>query len=159
MPYEPFYERFPDIAWKETRTLTTIGHPDLPDDEYGLIDAYCNDHNCDCRRVFLNVASAKRRESVAVIAYGWESRDFYVRWFGKDDPDIIQELKGPTLNTASRQSELAPALLGAVTVVLQDSNYVERLKRHYRMFKETVDGPAPRRAQKPPRKHKKKRRR
>jgi hypothetical protein len=159
MPYEPFYERFPEIAWKETRSFTTFGNPDLPDDEYGLIEAYCNDQNCDCRRVFFNVASRKREQIVAVIAWGWESRDYYVRWFGRDEPLIIRELMGPALNTASRQSELAPALVEAVKVILADPAYVERLKRHYRMFKETVDGPASRRAKKPPRTHKKKRKR
>lgn len=159
MAYEPFYERFPDLGWKETRTLTTIGHPDLPDDEYGLVEAYCNDRNCDCRRVFFNVASRKQEKIVAVIAYGWESRDFYVRWFGNDDPDIIQELMGPALNRTSRQSRLAPALLEAVTEILKDPDYVARLKRHYKMFKETVDGPARRRATTPPRRRKEKRKR
>ncbi len=156
MAYQPFYERFPDLAWEETRALITIGHPALPDDEYGLIEAYCNDRNCDCRRVFFNVVSRKREEIVAVIAYGWEDRDFYARWFGDDDPQIIEELMGPVLNLTSRQSELAPALLEAVRKILQDRKYVARLKRHYRMFRQTVDGPAPRRAR---RRGKRKRRR
>jgi hypothetical protein len=159
MPYEPFHERFPEVAERETRTITALNSPDLPRDDYTLIEAYCNELNCDCRRVFFNVASAKRKEIVAVIAYGWESRDFYVRWFGEDDPDTIQELKGPALNTASHQSELAPALLRAIEQVLQDPAYVERLKRHYRLFKETVDGPAPRRAATPPRRRRKRRKR
>lgn len=158
MPYEPFHERFPEIAWKETRSFTTFGNPDLPDDEYGLIEAYCNDRNCDCRRVFFSVASRKQEKIVAVIAYGWGSHDYYVRWFGDDDPRIIAELKGPALNTASRQSELAPALLEAVKQVLKDPEYVARLKQHYRMFKKTVDGPKGRQAKTAPRKRKKKRR-
>jgi hypothetical protein len=158
MSYEPFHERFPEIAWKETRTLTTFGYPNLPDDEYGLVEAYCNDRDCDCRRVFFNVASRKQEKIIAVIAYGWESRDFYVRWFGRDEPRVIDELKGPALNSASRQSELAPALLEAVREVLADPAYVARLKRHYRMFKETVDGPASRRATTAPRRRRKKRR-
>jgi hypothetical protein len=41
MPYQPFYERFPEIAWKETRSFTLLGDPILPDDEYGLIELYC----------------------------------------------------------------------------------------------------------------------
>jgi preprotein translocase subunit SecA len=42
------------------------------------------------------------------------------------------------LNDSSPQSELAPVLLQEVTFVLQDKHYVDRLKRHYHMFKEAV---------------------
>jgi hypothetical protein len=139
MPYEPLYERFPEIAEKETRTLIVFGHPKLPDDEYALIEAYCNEPDCDCRRVFFNVASWRTKEVLAVIAYGWESKKYYAKWFGDYDPAIIRGLQGPTLNSASHQSKLAPALLTEVTHVLQDKNYVDRLKRHYRMFKALVD--------------------
>jgi hypothetical protein len=75
---------------------------------------------------------------VAVIAYGWEDRDFYVKWFGEDNPTIIDELKGPTLNKGSPQSELAPALLEHVKTVLADEEYVERIQRHYRLFKDSI---------------------
>ena len=71
MPYEPFYERFPEVAEKETRTITIFNDPELPAGEYGLIEAYCNEPDCDCRRVFLNVCSWQRGERIAVIAYGW----------------------------------------------------------------------------------------
>jgi hypothetical protein len=26
----------------------SLDHPSLPADDYGLIEAYCNDENCDC---------------------------------------------------------------------------------------------------------------
>jgi uncharacterized protein YecA (UPF0149 family) len=77
---------------------------------------------------------------LAVIAYGWESKKYYAKWFGNNPPgDILEELQGPALNSASPQSDLAPALLLMVKQVLQDKDYVNRLKRHYEMFKETVD--------------------
>lgn len=143
MPYEPFYERFPEVAEKETRTITILDDSELPAGEYQLIEAYCNEPDCDCRRVFFNVYSWQRREVVAVIAYGWESREYYAKWFGEDVPWIMRDLQGPVLNSASRQSELAPALLRMVELALQDRQYVARLKRHYRMFKATVDGAGP----------------
>ena len=139
MPYEPFHERFPEISEKETRTLITFDDPDLPDGEYGLIEAYCNEPDCDCRRVLFNVANWRTGEILAVIAYGWESKEYYAKWFGKNDPDRIRELQGPVLNLWSQQSKLAPVLLHRVTHILKDQNYLNRLKRHYRMFKETVD--------------------
>jgi hypothetical protein len=143
MSYQPFYELFPDVAAKETRVMLAIHDPDLPEDEYALVEAYCNEPGCDCRRVFFNVFSQNREEVVAVIAYGWEDKQFYADWLGDNDPKIIRELQGPALNMASPQSELAPILLQKIEYVLQDKNYVDRLKRHYRMFKEAVEKEAP----------------
>lgn len=140
MPYEPFYERFNEIAMKETRSITIHNNPGLPDDDYGFLEAYCNDENCDCRRVFFNVISRKSGEVVAVIAYGWEDREFYARWYTQNDPKIIREMQGPILNPSSNQSELSPALLRIVRdTLLKDPAYIERLKHHYWMFKEKVD--------------------
>ena len=139
MPYAPFYELFPEIAAKETRTLTVFNLPDLPPGEYGFIEAYCNEIDCDCRRVFFNVLEAQTGEIKAVIAYGWESKGFYIRWLGYNDPAVIKELQGPVLNSASRQSQLAPALLKQMKYILADDNYIERLKRHYKMYKAAID--------------------
>jgi hypothetical protein len=89
--------------------------------------------------VFFNVISRKRSEFVAV-AYGWEDSGFYARWYRQKDSSIIHELQGPILNFDSEQSELAPALLKLVRdILLKDPAYVDRLKRHYWIFKETVD--------------------
>jgi hypothetical protein len=139
MEYEPFHDRFPNIATEETHTLIVMNDPELPDDSYTLVEAYCNEPDCDCRRVIFNVYSEMRQSIVAVIAYGWESKTFYREWLGMDAPEALDELKGPALNRLSRQSNLAPALLERVEVVLKDRAYVERLKRHYRMFKDAVN--------------------
>ena len=139
MPYVPFHEKFPEIAATETRALIAINDPELPAGNYGLVEAYCDEVGCDCRRVFFNVFSEERKEIVAVIAYGWEKRKFYADWFGDNDPRIIAELQGPILNLASHQSELAPILLDKIKYVLKDRNYVERIKRHYRMFKDLIE--------------------
>jgi len=139
MPYAPFNERFPEIAKKETRVISTINDPELPKGDYVLVEAYCDEKGCDCRRVFLNVFSGARKEFVAVIAYGWESYTFYKKWLGYDDASAINELKGPALNTASYQSEIAPILLDRVIrYVLNNDLYITRIQRHYRMFKDSV---------------------
>ena len=66
-----------------------------------------------------------------MIAYGWESRDFYVQWFGSDDPDFVTDLQGPALAIGHFQSEMAPQILDLVTkLVLSDQAYIDRLKRH-----------------------------
>jgi hypothetical protein len=76
-----------------------------------------------------------------VVAYGWEDRDFYVKWMGDDDPNVIDDLQGPVLNLASPQSKQAPAILELIeTIVLRDRAYIERVKRHYALFRERVEG-------------------
>lgn len=104
-----------------------------------MLELYCKNPECDCRRVIFHVISEREEKIVAVISFGWESEEFYKKWIEIDDESMIKELKGPTLNSASRQSEYAPELLELVrTVILTDINYVDRLKGHYKMFKEKI---------------------
>ena len=121
MSFESFHNRFPEIAEAETREITVFDDSEVPADSYGLLESYCNDKDCDCRRVFLAVLSRKNEEIMAVIAFGWASKAYYAKWYGKNDPLVINELKGPVLNLASNQSSIAPALLTFVDrLVLHD---------------------------------------
>ncbi len=138
MPYTAFHEKFPAIARTETRSFQAIGDPLLDGGEFGLIEMYCDEPGCDCRRVMFNVISRQQQETVAHIAYGWESDEFYVNWLGDDDPDIIRELQGPVLNSMSPQSKIAPALIPWLELILEDAQYVERIKRHYAMFRDAL---------------------
>lgn len=146
MAYEHFVERFPQLGWKESRSATVFANNPygLPADEYGLLEMYCNDENCDCRRVFFEVVSRKREETIAIVTFGWEPESYYQKWFGGDDSEYsrmaVKEMTGLGLNSASRQSKYAPGALKLVKFILEDENYVERIKRHYQMFKATVDG-------------------
>ena len=161
MPYVMFHDYFPELAEEETRSFTTLDDDaQLPAGSYGLIESYCDEPECDCRRVFFSVISSRSEQIEAVIAYGWESRAFYADWMGDDDPEILDDLQGPILNQMSPQSSHAPAILEMVRdVVLQDTAYVERLKTHYWMFRHHIDKQPTRGRQKRQRKSKKKRRR
>ena len=142
MPYVILYEYFPEIAKRETRSIIVPKRSDqgLPAGEYGLLEMYCDEQGCDCRRVFFYVVSSFRRDAEAVIAYGWESPEFYAKWMEDDDPETIRDLQGPVLNMGSPQSRLAPAILTLVRdVVLRDARYIERIKAHYRMFRDRID--------------------
>lgn len=58
-----------------------------------------------------------------------------------NDPEVVADLKGPVLNLGSPASALAPALLELMQNVLwQDVHYIERVKRHYQMFRQRIDG-------------------
>ena len=47
----PFVRFFAEQGTAETRVLTIRGHPVLPDDEYALLESFCDDPRCTCRRV------------------------------------------------------------------------------------------------------------
>lgn len=138
MLFKPFFEYFPDLAKQETRVATVSNHLDLPDAEYALVELYCDTVDCDCRRVMFNVISSQTDEIMAVVGYGWESKKFYAKWMRSDNPKLINDLKGPALNVGSSQTRYAPALLELVEVLLEDKAYVNRLKRHYKTFREHV---------------------
>jgi len=138
MPYVDFHDYCPDVAERETRTITVMPNAGLgvPAGQCGFMEMYCDEAGCDCRRVFFTVVSSTRKEIDAVIAWGWEDRAFYARWMGCDDPRITDEMQGPILNLASPRSKNAPALLKLVqNVLLSDPAYVERIKRHYTLFR------------------------
>lgn len=151
MPYTLFKEFFPDIAERETRMLCPLeSFPGkLPVAKYFFNELYCDEPGCDCRRVIFAVQSSLTNEFEATICYGWESRQFYVNWFGRDDQEMIQELQGPCLNAMSRQSRHAEEILDlARQALFSNPQYVERLKRHYAMFRAKVEeqaghGPLP----------------
>jgi hypothetical protein len=96
------------------------------------------------RRVMLNIFSSIDEKPKAVIAYGWEKKRFYVKWFRNTDPIVIKDLMGPVLNRMSPQSDIAPELLTLFKkVLLKDKKYMDRVKRHYSIMREKIDKPKP----------------
>jgi hypothetical protein len=129
---EPFHNRFPEIAEKETRCIIIPHGKKLPAGEYFLAESYCNDSNCDCRRVFINIIH--NRSIVATIGYGWEDLSFYEKWLG--EKNLAVDMKGPILELGGQQTEHSSELLRLFKeAILNDEMYIERLKRHYDMFK------------------------
>ena len=140
--YAAFGNFFLAVADQETRSLTILDGKrfDLPNGVYVFHEMYCVEHGCDCRRVFFYVTRSARNDAQAVICYGWEPVSFYREWFKGDDIFDLVEIKGPALNSGSPQSIHAPAILELVRdVLLRDGDYIERLKRHYRMFKARIE--------------------
>ena len=148
MPFVPFDELCEGVAHRETRFITVMADDGpVPKGEYGLYESYCDEPGCDCRRVLFYVVARSRPGVQAVIGWGWEDVDFYARWLGSGDKSEAARVKGPEINPLSPATELAPALLRVVRdILLRDPEYVERIKRHYRMFRATIDRP-----RKPPR--------
>lgn len=137
MPMAPFYTRFHDLAFEETRALVVREFRSLPPGEYGFLEFYCDEPNCDCRRVILQVERADTGERVwATINFGWEKPSYYREWMS-DDAAAEEELAGATLDPLNPQSEHSQALLDLFReFALKDAAYVQRLKWHYELFKD-----------------------
>lgn len=134
MAMVPFYTRFRELASREMRSATIRGWEDLPDGEYGFLELYCDDSQCDCRRVLIQVIARSEPASAwATINYGWESEAFYFRRLG--NAELAKECTRPTLDPLNPQSPYAPAALRLFEIVVQDQAYVQRLQRHYALFK------------------------
>lgn len=129
---EPFHKKFLDVAEKETRCIIIPLGKKLPAGEYFLTESYCNDDKCDCRRVFINVLH--KENIAATIGYGWEDISFYEKWVG--DRSLAKDVKGPVLEAGGHQSEHSEEILKLFKeCMLKDEVFIERLKRHYEMFK------------------------
>lgn len=147
----PFSERFPKLAERETRTVTLLSENNdwnLPAGKYIFLESYCSDPKCDCRRAFINVGYVEKSFSegkeeiriIATIGYGWDSLDYYSKWFGKgsftSDEDIVQDFKGPVLEIGGVYSEYSEKVLKLFKdVMINDALFIQRLKKHYKLFK------------------------
>jgi hypothetical protein len=78
----PLHALLPELAQREVRCVY-IGPQSnpmqaLPSDRYCYLEHYCEDLNCDCRLVFLQVVASHQPGKVfASINYGWEEEAFY----------------------------------------------------------------------------------
>ena len=146
MPFSSFHDRFPDVAETETRTLRLVRDSGLGE-HIGFLELFCDERGCDCRRVFIHaVCPEMGRATLATISFGWEPDSFYRSWarFPLSDEDL-RELKGPALVRLTPQSAHAEEMLELFTEQLLDAPYVDRIVRHYKMFRETVEAPKKRR--------------
>jgi hypothetical protein len=141
----PFHSILPDLAQREMRCVQVgpapEGGPDpgLPPDDYAFLEFYCEDLNCDCRRVFLQVIAKSQPDRVlANIGYGWENERFYRRkmpW----NPDEARGTVRGELDPLHEQSEFAENFLDLFKHVVLDEPYRLRLRRHYRLFRAELE--------------------
>jgi hypothetical protein len=136
----PFVARFPELGSMETRTISLIEPTEGAEPgEYAFSERYCVNKKCDCRRVVIQVIPAAAPDRVlAVINFGWESEAFYTRCL-HGDAKAAQEIRAATLDPLNRQSGYAEMFLRLFRMLLvPDRAYVERLARHYKMFKDSL---------------------
>lgn len=139
MDMTPFMYRFPELARNETRSVTVTGRDDLPNGEYGFIELFCDKPNCDCRRVMVVVLRPETGWKFwAAINFGWESVEFYQKWAGAPAWDRAL-WAGAFLDPLHPETPISPALLKLFNFILQSPGYVERLKKHYQLFRDSVE--------------------
>ena len=131
----PFAKRFPELGPRETRTAFFPGDDAVPRGNYAFLELYCEEEDCDCRRVMLTVIEESTPGKIwATISFGWDPPE----WF-TDETDLEAlgaTASGAFLDPICPQSEHATEFLDLFEqMITQDPAYLERLKRHYAMFK------------------------
>lgn len=127
-----FHVLFPAVAKEESRTITPFQDAVLPNHPFLLMENYCVEPRCDCRRVVLNVVDTVTRAHMATINYGFEP----TKPPFDDEPQAFLDPLNP-------QSDQSPALMELVQrMLVSDAGYRARLERHYAMWKAVVDDPS-----------------
>lgn len=135
MAMTAFFTRFKDLAFREMRACTVAPGREVPADEYGFLEFYCDDAGCDCRRVMIKVLGQHSGQKAwATISYGWEKPEFYRRWAGSALMDV-NELCRPMLDPLNPQSPHAEFFLSLFAEMIRDKAYVKHLQRHYALFR------------------------
>lgn len=122
------------------RTLTLAHHPELPDGAYAMVDTYCTDSGCDCRKTMILVHLDRRH--VSTINFGWESPEFYARGYGGAlDDRTLAEMKGPSIDLSSPDLVPPGAMLAFFSALL-DAHYLKHLRSQYTCFRAALATPA-----------------
>jgi len=129
----PFAKRFPELGPRETRTAFFPDDDAVPRGNYAFLELYCEEEDCDCRRVMLTVIEESTPGKIwATISFGWDPPE----WFTDETEDLGATASGAFLDPLGPQSEHATEFLDLFEqMITQDPAYLERLKRHYAMFK------------------------
>lgn len=125
----PFISEFRKLGEKETRVVKVFSRNSgtgLPVDEYAFVEHYCDEKDCDCRRVMISFYADKAEKVLATISMGFDSEG---------------DEAGPFLDPLNIQSEYSKHALNLfLDVINGDPDYLARLQRHYVMFREKVTG-------------------
>ena len=121
---EPYHQIFPAAHDPIMTLILKRKTGRIPKGTYGFIECYCNEPQCDCRRVTLIVLNEKLKQK-AVISFG----------FDQEGP-----MAGPYLDTSNDQSPYAPELLSFFVESLNSNPaWLDRMYRQYRAVRAVVD--------------------
>ena len=139
MAHIPLFYVLPDVAIKENRNLIIdVKNARLPEGDYNFIELFCDDPECDCRNVVIEVIVKGEEKPLATMRYGWEDFEYYQKFIGANElNDEVIDCKAAAL-IGEKQSEHADLLLRIFKDFLRDEGYQKRLALHYHKFKEEL---------------------
>lgn len=112
----------------------------VPAGHYVFHEFYCDDLQCDCRRIIVRIHHSHDihlSKPQATISYGWETPAFYQAWTRSNDPKLGQEMASVTLDPISPQGPHAESLRDLFEWCLKtDPQLAPRFARHYREMRE-----------------------
>jgi hypothetical protein len=149
MMMETFFSKFPDLAQKETRSITILDESHgLKVGQYSFVELFCTKADCDCRRAMISVLGPENK-LYATLGYGWENSKFYSDWmFG--DEKFGEKVVGAHIYEMTPQTEHTDRLLLIFREMVKDAIYANRIKSHYKLFKGMeADYPSPKKVRSP----------
>lgn len=123
---ELFEAYCPDIAGDETKVVELAFGSDSRPRTVAFVERYCDEQECDCRRVTLQLLDVDHDEELAAV--GW---DF--------DADRGADGRLVYFERTSRGGIEAHLLRAIVEGYIVHTDYSERLKSHYREFRRAVE--------------------
>ncbi len=133
----PFYIHFPEIADEETKVVQILqsGTNIPPIGVYAIIESFCDDKKCDCRKVMFNIIAINQPEKIlATIGFGWESISFYTAWVG-GDRELAKQMVGTYLEPLCIQSKYSEYFCNLIANMVKDESFKSRIIRHYQLFR------------------------
>ena len=132
----PFFKKCPEVGNKEMLHFALKDEEGLPGGEYSLVEAFCDNPDCDCRNTHIGFFKRKPvPRGLATINYGWESINYYISVFL--DKEEARKVQGTCIIEAETP-EIGDAALKLFNKILQDTDYSKKIKKHYKMFKHAL---------------------
>lgn len=119
----------------QIRSVRIEQSPHIPDGEYGFVDTYCIDPECDCRKTMIQVIHEDKL--VSIINYGWESKSFYDKWMGEEITEPHAAMSGASVDISSPNLVEENAIIALFNTLLNEK-WIEKFKTHYRQVKIAV---------------------
>lgn len=125
----PLAAHCPDLAREETKVVELAFGSGRSPTPVAFVERFCDESDCDCRRVTLQLVDLDSREELASVGMDFEETEA-----GVDRPVYFER--------TSRGDIEAHLLRAVVEGYVVHTDYPERLRRHYRMFRDVVESGA-----------------
>jgi hypothetical protein len=137
MRVKQFGAVFPELAARQMLFFWLSPQTRAPITCYSLLEYYCEEPACDCRRVTLDVVSPELPGRIfASIGFGWETSDFYKKWGQARGLLGPCKLRNGVLDPSELNCDWADLLLRHIRRnILRNPKQVALFRRHYELMK------------------------